>query len=107
MGDLKIILFIIPALILLPSAHADRSCSTAQGKKCVCASDRVNKCATFAKAKCISGETVESPREELRSAHYNYLDLYRRCKEKGGLKEVVFNDPIYNSATVQAASDGD
>ncbi len=75
------------------------ACKTAQGKKCVCASNSPKKCATTAKARCLSGEIVEPIAQagELKSAHENYLDLFKQCADKGGLKEIVFNNPIVDS----------
>lgn len=115
---MKLFKFVIIALatIAIPvtANAAGLACKTAQGKKCVCATNSPKKCATTAKARCLSGETVEPTATpgELKSAHENNQELFRLCQEKGGLKEIVYNNPVVDAlhttpAPKQATTAGD
>jgi hypothetical protein len=86
------------ALFTAPmAALGAMECKTPKGKKCVCATNKPKKCAHTAKAICLSGEVIEPAPGQLNTSHENYVDLFKQCKEKGGVKEIVFNKPLIDS----------
>jgi len=79
------------------AAIAAEECKTPKGQRCVCASSNSKKCAHTAKAVCLSGKTVETPSGQLLTAHENNVELFKICRENGGMKEIVSNQPLLDS----------
>ncbi len=98
MGILKALAgLIISAILVTATAEAAQGCKTPKGQRCICAASSVKKCAHIAKAVCLSGKIVETPVGQLLTVHENNKELFRLCRENGGMKEVVSNVPMIDS----------
>jgi hypothetical protein len=94
-------LILILAAALLPAwvSANGLECKTPKGDRCVCATSKPTKCAHAAKGICRSGRVVEVAAGNLHTAYENNVEIFKECRVLGGgIKEIVFNDPIVDSA---------
>lgn len=83
----------------LAAASTAPVCKTAKGQRCVCAAANGKKCAHTAKAICLSGKTVETSAAQKLTAHENNVEVFKQCRELGGLKELISNQPLLETFT--------
>lgn len=86
-------------MVMAPVTAAANSgvCKTPKGQRCVCAASNGKKCAHIAKAICLSGKSVETPAGQRLTAHENNVELFKQCRELGGMKELVSNQPLLDT----------